>query len=587
MSIFNNLTFRQKVMLPGIIVLLGFAAIAVIYNYGTRVSKEADEKFSTMSSINEIADELYFQMLQERIRESDLLLGDGMVYFEKHEEMMSSIDYLFNKLDELNIHEALSVKINSAKEQLKDYRKGVQNINKLKGRIGQNEDDGLLGEVRNIAHDVENILESNSDLALANSLLKMRRHEKDYLSREDDKYLVRMAEEQTHFAELVEKTTLSSPVKLELGGKIEKYHQSFLGLVESTENMQQEVGTFLNNVHAMESELEKLLETTHNLLESDRESFNNTIRNIAFFFYVALVVIGILVLAPLMWVARDISSLVSSVHSSGNRVASAVSTISSSAKELEATARENTATTCEVAASVKEITATTKDLGKTMEDVNQLSQDTAELAVNGKTMLELMDANMNRMSEASRNISKKLSVLSKKTENISSMVTTIGKVAEQTNLLSLNAAIEAEKAGEYGLGFSVVATEIRRLADQTAVATYDIEHMVNEIQPAVSAGVMSMDKFSDEINSSIENEKEASKQLEKIIEQVQVLAPYVESISEGLQAQTEGTEQINEAMVNLSEADQQSIISIRQVNSSLDDLNNTAHGLEDGIKSFG
>ena len=72
-------------------------------------------------------------------------------------------------------------------------------------------------------------------------------------------------------------------------------------------------------------------------------------------------------------------------------------------------------------------------------------------------------------------------------------------MADQTNLLSLNAAIEAEKAGEYGRGFVVVATEIRRLADQTAVATYDIEQMVREIQSSVSAGVMGMDKFSEEV----------------------------------------------------------------------------------------
>ena len=79
------------------------------------------------------------------------------------------------------------------------------------------------------------------------------------------------------------------------------------------------------------------------------------------------------------------------------------------------------------------------------------------------------------------------------------VVTTITKVADQTNLLSINAAIEAEKAGEYGRGFLVVAREIRRLADQTAVATLDIENMVRHMQDAVSAGVMQMDKFSDEV----------------------------------------------------------------------------------------
>jgi hypothetical protein len=95
-------------------------------------------------------------------------------------------------------------------------------------------------------------------------------------------------------------------------------------------------------------------------------------------------------------------------------------------------------------------------------------------------------------------VNAKLAILNEKAGNINQVVVTIVKVADQTNLLSLNAAIEAEKAGEYGRGFAVVATEVRRLADQTAVATYDIEQMVREIQSAVSAGVMGMDKFSEE-----------------------------------------------------------------------------------------
>ena len=111
---------------------------------------------------------------------------------------------------------------------------------------------------------------------------------------------------------------------------------------------------------------------------------------------------------------------------------------------------------------------------------------------------------MRQVMEAAGSINAKLAVLNEKAGNINQVVTTITKVADQTNLLSLNAAIEAEKAGEYGRGFAVVATEIRRLADQTAVATYDIEQMVKEIQSAVSAGVMGMDKFSEEVRRGMQ-----------------------------------------------------------------------------------
>ena len=163
---------------------------------------------------------------------------------------------------------------------------------------------------------------------------------------------------------------------------------------------------------------------------------------------------------------------------------------------------------------------------------------------------------------------------------------TIVKVADQTNLLSLNAAIEAEKAGEYGRGFAVVATEVRRLADQTAIATYDIEQMVREIQSAVSAGVMGMDKFSEDVRSGIAEVQQISEQLSQIIQQVQALAPRVQMVNEGMHAQATGAEQINLALSQLSEASSQTVESLRQTSLSIDELNLIANGLRNGVTRF-
>src|SRR6185295_13744886 len=122
-------------------------------------------------------------------------------------------------------------------------------------------------------------------------------------------------------------------------------------------------------------------------------------------------------------------------------------------------------------------------------EVFTAAEDSAALAGSGQAGLSRMEETMRQVMEAAASINTKLGVLNEKAGNINQVVVTITKVADQTNLLSLNAAIEAEKAGEYGRGFAVVATEIRRLADQTAVATYDIEQMVGDIQAAVSDGV--------------------------------------------------------------------------------------------------
>ena len=193
---------------------------------------------------------------------------------------------------------------------------------------------------------------------------------------------------------------------------------------------------------------------------------------------------------------------------------------------------------------------------------------------------------MRQIIDASGAVTAKLAVLSEKTTNINSVVTTITKVADQTNLLSLNAAIEAEKAGEYGLGFAVVAMEIRRLADQTAVATYDIEKMVKEMQSAVAAGVMGMDKFSEEVRRGVDEVRQVSTQLAQIIHQVQTLTPRFQAVHDGMHAQSTGARQISDTLIQLSEAAQQTAESLRQSNLAIEQLNGAARGLRTSVARF-
>jgi len=284
--------------------------------------------------------------------------------------------------------------------------------------------------------------------------------------------------------------------------------------------------------------------------------------------------------------ADDLVTLVGQVQKSGIQVNTSVTEIAAAAKEQQATSSEIAATTTEIGATARGISATSKDLVRTMGEVSTVAEQSATLAGNGQAGLTRMEETMRNVMEAAGSINAKLAVLNEKAGNINQVVVTITKVADQTNLLSLNAAIEAEKAGEYGRGFSVVATEIRRLADQTAVATYDIEQMVKEIESAVSAGVMGMDKFSEEVRRGILEVQQVGGQLSQIIQQVQAMAPRFESVNEGMQAQSTGAEQISLALSQLSEAAQQTVESLRQSNLAIGELNEMAGELRGGVSRF-
>ncbi len=284
--------------------------------------------------------------------------------------------------------------------------------------------------------------------------------------------------------------------------------------------------------------------------------------------------------------ADDLCELVGQVQRSGIQVNTSATQIAATAREQETTAHEIAATSAQIGSTSKEISATSRELVKTMNEVSHVAEQTASLAGSGQTAIAHMEATMRQIMAASGSISAKLSTLSEKTANINSVVTTITKVADQTNLLSLNAAIEAEKAGEYGLGFAVVAMEIRRLADQTAVATYDIEKMVKEMQSAVAAGVMGMDKFSEEVRTGVEEIRQVSTHLAQIIHQVQTLTPRFQMVNEGMHAQATGAQQISETLVQLSEAARQTADSLRQSNQAIEQLNGAARGLQTSVARF-
>lgn len=282
----------------------------------------------------------------------------------------------------------------------------------------------------------------------------------------------------------------------------------------------------------------------------------------------------------------ELTSLVSQAQRSSVQVTTSVTEIAATSKQQQATATETAATTTEIGATSREIAATSRDLVRTMTEVSTAADQASVLAGSGQQGLARMEETMHSVMGAADLVNAKLAILNEKAGNINQVVVTIVKVADQTNLLSLNAAIEAEKAGEYGRGFAVVATEVRRLADQTAVATYDIEQMVREIQSAVSAGVMGMDKFSEEVRRGMSEVQQVGEQLSQIIHQVQALAPRVLMVNEGMQAQATGAEQINHALVQLGDASSQTVESLRQASSAIDELSQVAVGLRSGVSRF-
>ena len=271
-----------------------------------------------------------------------------------------------------------------------------------------------------------------------------------------------------------------------------------------------------------------------------------------------------------------LNSLIGQVQRSTIELVSTANSLSAMSKTQSEEVNNLGSTTTEIAAATKEISATSEELLNTMTGITRVADQTTELANSGQSSLGDMEGAMRSLAEATQSISGRLGLINEKANTIGSVTTTITKIADQTNLLSLNASIEAEKAGEYGLGFAVLAREIRRLADQTAVATLDIEQMVKEMQDSVTGGVMEMDKFAEQVNRSVSDTREISQRFGEIIQQIQALLPQFDAVHEGMRSQSAGAKQIRDSMVSLTE-------SVRVSAQALEETTSATHRLEGAI----
>ncbi|MSR80003.1 MAG: methyl-accepting chemotaxis protein, partial [Gemmataceae bacterium] len=221
-----------------------------------------------------------------------------------------------------------------------------------------------------------------------------------------------------------------------------------------------------------------------------------------------------------------------------------------------------------------------------IEEVGTKGRETSQLAVDGRENLGLMEVSMASLSEATGSISTKLGTIREKAGAINVVVTTITKVADQTNLLSINAAIEAEKAGEAGRGFLVVAREIRRLADQTAVATLDIEQMVRHMQQAVNSGIMEMDKFSEQVRGGMKQVNTISHKLARIMQQVQGQDTQFRQVELGVTHQAEGAQQIDTAIAHLGGGVQQVTTTSKEFQLASGHLKDSVFSLQEQMSIF-
>jgi methyl-accepting chemotaxis protein WspA len=282
----------------------------------------------------------------------------------------------------------------------------------------------------------------------------------------------------------------------------------------------------------------------------------------------------------------NLKGIVSQVKRSSIELNASSRQLATAGRQQESAIASLGASTSEAAVASRQITATGKQLLGTMGEVANLAVETADLADAGRGDLVEVGETMAHLESSTTEFASRLAAIRQRAEDINMVITTITKVADQTNLLSINAAIEAEKAGEYGQGFIVVAREIRRLADQTAVATLDIERLIEQMQQAVNTGVVEMERFAAEVQAGVGRVAGISGQFAQVIDKVHGLSGRFEVVKEGMQTQAAGAEQITEALVTLTDGSRTAAEALSEFKSAAHHMEHAVDGLTETVSRF-
>ena len=291
-------------------------------------------------------------------------------------------------------------------------------------------------------------------------------------------------------------------------------------------------------------------------------------------------------LGSLARMRQNLHALLLSVKTAGVTLDSSSNQLASASREQEDVAHRFGESSAQIASATREISTTGAELARTMSELDRAVDTTAGVANDARANIASVDGTIRELADATGSIAVKLAAISERAAGINGVVTTIAKVADQTNLLSVNAAIEAEKAGEQGRGFLVVAREIRRLADQTAGATVDIETMVREMQSAVGAGVMEMDRFADKVRRGVDEVVSSSRQMNEIIAQVEASAARFGSVTDGMSSQSQGAATISESMGSLASAAKRAVDSAEEFGRTAAELQRASQLLRQSVGAF-
>lgn len=283
---------------------------------------------------------------------------------------------------------------------------------------------------------------------------------------------------------------------------------------------------------------------------------------------------------------EKLQNMIKKVAHVTDKVASASVELSATAEEISKGTDTLTSRASQTAAAVEEMNATVGQVAQNSGKAASLAQDTVKTAQEGGTVVSSTISGMQQLSEAVSNSATIISDLGKSSDQIGEIVRTIEDIADQTNLLALNAAIEAARAGEQGRGFAVVADEVRKLAERTTKATKEIGDMIRQIQHDTRGAVDSMQQGTQKVTAGVDLVNKTGEALSQIVRMVSESADMIRQIAVASEQQSVATQQIASDIENVAKVTKESSSGAHESAKASQDLSQLAVELQGIVGGF-
>jgi methyl-accepting chemotaxis protein len=291
-------------------------------------------------------------------------------------------------------------------------------------------------------------------------------------------------------------------------------------------------------------------------------------------------------LANIGTMQETLRNMISSIIGNAERVSTAADQLLHASEEVADRARQQSDAASSMAASVEEMAVSIDQVKENAGEAHGISQEAGAISEEGAAVIHNAATEMRKISDAVQSSSAIVEDLGKQSDQITSIVNTIKEIADQTNLLALNAAIEAARAGEQGRGFAVVADEVRKLAERTSLSTTEIGGMVSKIQNGTRSAVSSMQAGVSQVSNGVQLANQAAESINRIRDGAARVTVVVNGISDSIAEQSAAGNQIAHQLETIAQMSEESAIAVRHTADAARTLHTLSASLHETVARF-